>query len=76
MPHIRSALVIAKQAMEERKTGCKDMKETEHKDKTLQDTELIWSIGKAIGKTYNQQTYEHRTFLGDPPGPQRAEFFS
>jgi hypothetical protein len=54
MPHIRSALVIAKQAMEESKTGCKDMKETEHKDKTLQDTELIWSIGKAIGNTYNQ----------------------
>lgn len=48
MPHTRSALVIAKQAMEEGKTGCKDMKETEHKDKTLQDTELIWSIGKAI----------------------------
>jgi len=48
MPHLRSALKMAKTAMENQNTACDDMEEdTEHRDKTL-ETELLWSIGKAI----------------------------
>jgi len=49
MPRIRSALLIAKTAMEESESACKVVEDdTEHKDKTFEDTELLLSIGKAI----------------------------
>ena len=53
MPHIRSALLIATTAMEESESACKVVEDdTEHKDKTFEDTELLLSIGKAIGKLF------------------------
>ena len=59
MPHIRSALQTAKTAMEDSETGCKEMpKDTEQKEKTLNDSKLLWGIGKAIGKNFLILIYE------------------